>query len=311
MTKFKEKYEERYKEILGDEYPVFKEAIVRPLAASIRMNSLKIDSSKLLKRFTEEYGWELEQVPFYKKSYKFTTKKPVVLGNTLEHLLGYFYIQEVASMIPPVVINPQQDEFILDMAAAPGSKTTQIADMMSNHGGIIANEKSIGRLSALRMNLQRCGVMNTAVTQMDGKFFKRIDNIKFDKVLLDAPCTGTGAIMKSLYTLKTWSEKASVKMSNIQKQLMQAAVHVLKPGGTLVYSTCSLEPEEDEMVVDYALQKLGMTIEKFDINGFKLREGLTSWNGKELDKKVSYARRVYPQDNNTEGFFIAKLRKSK
>ena len=308
MVKFKESYEKRYEELLGKEYALFKECIVKPLPASIRVNTLKIDRKKLIKRFEEEYGWKLKQVPFYEDGYVFQTKKPVVLGNTLEHFLGYFYMQEVASMIPPVVLNPKPGEVVLDMAAAPGSKTTQMAQMMKNEGVIVANEKTISRLAALRNNLQRCGVLNVIITQMDGRKFKDIE-YKFDKVLLDAPCTGTGAIMKSLHTLKIWNVKASIMLSNIQKQLIRAAYNVLKPGGTLVYSTCSLEPEEDEEVIDYAIRKVGFSIEKFKLKGFKTRNGILNWGKKEFTEEVKYAQRVYPQDNNTEGFFIAKLRR--
>ncbi|HDQ59586.1 MAG TPA: RsmB/NOP family class I SAM-dependent RNA methyltransferase [Candidatus Woesearchaeota archaeon] len=311
MIEFKPKYEDRYKEVLGDEYPQFKEAIIRPLKASIRINTLKVDCRELIERFTKDYKWGLNQVPFYKNGYKFETKKPIVLGNTLEHFLGYFYIQEVASMIPPIVLNPQPEETILDMAAAPGSKTTQMAQMMNNKGVIVANEKTIKRITSLRMNLQRCGARNVVTTLMDGKRFKRIDSLQFDKILLDAPCTGTGAVMKSIYTLKTWSVKASEILSGIQKQLMQAAFHVLKDGGTLVYSTCSLEPEEDEEIVDYAIKKLGMQCEKFSLKNFKMRPGMKSWQNKEYVKGTENSNKIFPQDNDTEGFFVARLRKIK
>lgn len=305
MPEFKEAYVERYKKLLGDEWTVFKEAIVNPFPAAFRVNTLKIKTNDLVKRVKEK-GWKIKQIPFYKDGHYFTEKKNIVLGNTLEHFLGYIYIQETASMIPPLFLNPKETDLVLDLAAAPGSKTTQMAQMMKNKGGIVANEKIMGRLSALRMNMQRCGVMNSVVTQMDGRAFKKID-MQFDKVLLDAPCTGTGTIMKSPYTIKTWSVKASQILSNVQKQLLQSAVHVLKPGGTLVYSTCSLEPEENEENVNYAVKKLGLKTEKIDLKGFKTRPGLTSWSGKDYEKEVSRSMRIYPQDNNTQGFFVSKL----
>jgi len=261
----------------------------------------------MLKRF-ESYGWNLKQVPFYKDGVIFEGRKPLVLGNTVEHFLGYIYIQETASMIPPVVLDPQEDEVILDMAAAPGSKTTQIAQMMNNNGAIIANEKILPRLSSLRTNIQRCGITNAVITWMDGKAFRE-KGLKFDKILLDAPCTGTGAIMKSPKTLKTWSVDASKISSSIQKQLLQSAVECLKEDGTLVYSTCSLEPEENEENIDWAIRKLGVKVEKIKIEGFKTRSGITSWDGDELDPQVSNCIRIYPQDNNSEGFFVSKLKK--
>ena len=307
MPAIKEEFERRHRIILGDDYENFAKILRKLLPASFRINTLKVDRDEMLKRF-ESYGWNLKQVPFYKDGVIFEGRKPLVLGNTIEHFLGYIYIQETASMIPPVVLDPQEDEVILDMAAAPGSKTTQIAQMMNNNGAIIANEKILPRLSSLRTNIQRCGITNAVITWMDGKAFRE-KGLKFDKILLDAPCTGTGAIMKSPKTLKTWSVDASKMSSNIQKQLLQSAVECLKEDGTLVYSTCSLEPEENEENIDWAIRKLGVKVEKIKIEGFKTRSGITSWDGDELDPQVSNCIRIYPQDNNSEGFFVSKLKK--
>ena len=307
MPAIKEEFERRHRIILGDDYENFAKILRKLLPASFRINTLKVDRDEMLKRF-ESYGWNLKQVPFYKDGVIFEGRKPLVLGNTIEHFLGYIYIQETASMIPPVVLDPQEDEVILDMAAAPGSKTTQIAQMMNNNGALIANEKILPRLASLRTNIQRCGVTNAVITWMDGKAFRE-KGLKFDKILLDAPCTGTGAIMKSPKTLKTWSVDASKMSSNIQKQLLQSAVECLKEDGTLVYSTCSLEPEENEENIDWAIRKLGVKVEKIKIEGFKTRSGITSWDGDELDPQVSNCVRIYPQDNNFEGFFVSKLKK--
>ena len=307
MPAIKEEFERRHRIILGDDYENFAKILRKLLPASFRINTLKVDRDEMLKRF-ESYGWNLKQVPFYKDGVIFEGRKPLVLGNTVEHFLGYIYIQETASMIPPVVLDPQEDEVILDMAAAPGSKTTQIAQMMNNNGALIANEKILPRLSSLRTNIQRCGITNAVITWMDGKAFRE-KGLKFDKILLDAPCTGTGAIMKSPKTLKTWSVDASKISSSIQKQLLQSAVECLKEDGTLVYSTCSLEPEENEENIDWAIRKLGVKVEKIKIEGFKTRSGITSWDGDELDPQVSNCIRIYPQDNNSEGFFVSKLKK--
>jgi NOL1/NOP2/sun family putative RNA methylase len=307
MPEFKEIYVERYKKLLGDEWNIFKEAIVRPFPYSFRINTIKAKRSEVVGKL-EQKGWKIKQVPFYENGYYFYEAKEVVLGNTLEHFLGQLYIQETASMIPAVMLAPNKEDCVLDLAAAPGSKTTQMAEMMNNDGAIVAYEKVLGRLTALRMNLQRCGVINTVLTQMDGRAFRRIE-MQFDKILLDAPCTGTGTIMKSPHTIKTWSVKASQILGRVQKQLLQAAAHVLKPGGTLVYSTCSLEPEEDEETVDFAVKEFGLKVEQVHIPGFKTREGITSWEGKNYDESVRKCLRIYPQDNNTEGFFAAKLRK--
>lgn len=309
MYEIKKEFEERHKLILGEkEYEIFKEFLFKPLPGSFRINTLKIEKEKLLKRFKEEYCWNIKEVPFYSDGFVFEGKKPVVLGNTLEHFLGYIYIQEVASMIPPVALDPKEGETILDMAAAPGSKTTQICQMVSNKGVVVANEKMLSRIISLRSNLQRCGATNVIISCLDGRFFRKT-GLKFDKILVDAPCTGTGAIMKSPQTLKTWSSNASKILSNIQKQLILSAVECLNDDGTLVYSTCSLEPEENEENVNWAIKKFGLKVEKIELRGFKTRKGITSWANKEFDKEVEKCIRIYPQDNNTEGFFIAKLKK--
>jgi NOL1/NOP2/sun family putative RNA methylase len=306
MPAIKEEFEERHRKILGLDYENFKKVLLRPLPASFRINTLKISKEVLLERF-KAYGWKLKEVPFYSDGLVFEGKKPVVLGNTLEHFLGYIYVQETASMIPPVVLEPKPGDTVLDLAAAPGSKTTQMAQMMSNEGVIVANEKLIRRLGSLRTNTQRCGVSNAILTCMDGRSFNK-KGLKFDKVLLDAPCTATGAIMKSPYTLKTWSVAASQSLAGMQRQLLDAAVASLAEDGMLVYSTCSLEPEENELVVDYAVKKFGLNVDKVKLEGFKTRPGIAEWEGAELDPSVRNCLRIYPQDNNTEGFFVARLR---
>lgn len=306
MYEIKKEFEERHRLILGKDYEEFKEVLLKPLPTSFRVNTLKADRNEMIKRF-KEYDWKLKEVPFYKDGFIFEGKKPIVLGNSLEHFLGYIYIQEVASMIPPVALEPEQGDVILDLAAAPGSKTTQIAQMISDKGVIVANEKLLSRLASLRSNLQRCGVSCVITTNTDGRNF-RASGLQFDKILLDAPCSGTGAVMKSPKTLLTWSENTSKGLSNIQKQLLQAAASCLKEGGTLVYSTCSLEPEENEENVDWAVRKLGLTVEEIKLHSFKTRQGIMSWGKKKFDKQVENCIRIYPQDNNTEGFFVARLK---
>jgi NOL1/NOP2/sun family putative RNA methylase len=307
MYEIKKEFEERHKLILGNDYDKFREALFKQLPASFRVNTLKVDREEMLRRF-KEYGWNVKEVPFYKDGFVFEGKKPVVLGNTLEHFLGYIYIQEAASMIPPVALQPEEDDVILDMAAAPGSKTTQMAQMISNKSVIVANEKLLSRVASLRANLQRCGVENTIVTCMDARAFKNT-GLKFDKILLDAPCSGTGAIMKSPQTLKTWSLNTSKGLGNVQKQMMLSAIECLKENGTLVYSTCSLEPEENEENVDWLIKKFGFKVEEIKLHGFKSIGGIASWEKNEFDKQVEKCLRIYPQYNNTEGFFVAKLKK--
>ncbi|MCD6547736.1 MAG: NOL1/NOP2/sun family putative RNA methylase [Nanoarchaeota archaeon] len=303
--KLKDVWIERQSEIIEDVDELEKHMFLE-LPVSVRINTLKAKRNEIIKRLKQK-GWKLKQVPFYKDGF-ILKEREYAIGNTLEHFLGYIYKQEVASMIPPVVLNPKEGDVVLDMAAAPGSKTTQMAQMMKNKGVIVANERYLQRMIALRSNLQRCGVMNTIATGMDGKWFKKVP-IKFDKILLDAPCTGTGIIMKSPHTAKTWSLRASIIASNLQKQLIASAISCLKEGGVLVYSTCSLEPEENEEVVNYAIKKFGVSVERIRLKDFKIRNGVVRFGKKTFFEDVKKCARIYPQDNKTSGFFVAKLRK--
>ncbi|MDI6806588.1 MAG: RsmB/NOP family class I SAM-dependent RNA methyltransferase [Candidatus Aenigmarchaeota archaeon] len=260
---------------------------------------------KILPRLIEK-GWKLERIPWWKTGYRVDAKTEV-LTKTLEYYLGYYYIQEAASMIPPLVLDPKQNEIILDMCAAPGSKTTQIAEMMGNRGVIVANDNNLKRLKALRANLQKLGVMNCVVTYTDARDFWK-SGLKFDKILLDVPCSGSGSIVTSWRIMNEWSVRIIKRMSRFQKSLLVAATRCLSKDGILVYSTCSMEPEENEENVDFAVRKLGLEVEKFKIKNLKCREGMLEWD-KKYDKSVTNAVRIFPHDNLTEGFFVCKLRK--
>ena len=238
---------------------------------------------------------------------------PGELGRTLEHLLGYYYIQELASMLPVFVLKPKSEELILDLAAAPGSKTTQIASKMENKGIIIANDVNIGRIKILASNLERCGCSNTIITQKDGIILcKKLKekNYQFDRILVDAPCSGEGTLRSSVKTYLMWNIKTIKNLPKIQKALISHALEILKPKGTLIYSTCTHAPEENEEVIDYILNKFdNIKLEEIKLP-IKSRLGITSWEDKTYNPEVKKCARVYPQDNNTEGFFIAKLKKT-
>ncbi|MEK6822780.1 MAG: RsmB/NOP family class I SAM-dependent RNA methyltransferase, partial [Nanoarchaeota archaeon] len=218
----------------------FKRYSLSFLRKSVRVNTLKTTVDAVKKSLGKE--WDMVQVPWCKEGFWVQHRGGRLdIGNTVEHALGQIYVQEAASMIPPVVLDPQPGELVLDLCAAPGSKTTQIAQYMQNRGVLVANDITADRLASLGINLQRCGVVNDIITQMHG-----MRDVQFDRILLDAPCSGTGTIRKSLKTLRTWSINATRKMCTAQRHLLRDVWPMLKKGGTLVYSTCSLEPEEDE-----------------------------------------------------------------
>ena len=209
---------------------------------------MKISAKELKKKI--EKNWELKQIPWCKEGFWIKNKHSERrdIGNMIEHSLGYFYVQEAASMIPPIVLEPKPGEIVLDMCASPGSKSSQIAAMMENKGILIANDYKGIRLNPLGINIQKSGLTNCIITLMMGQWFK---NIKFDKILVDAPCSGTGTIRKSFKTLRIWNPNMIRRLAGTQKQLTENAFNNLKENGILVYSTCSLEPEENEGVVDF------------------------------------------------------------
>ncbi|MFW6117015.1 MAG: NOL1/NOP2/sun family putative RNA methylase [Thermoproteota archaeon] len=305
---FKAEFIKKYRKILGEETENFLKASSTSLLPSFRVNTLKIRRRRLRERL-ENKGYKLREIPWYRKGY-IVYKPEVGLGKTLEHSLGYFYLQDSASMIPPLVLNPIEHQKVLDLCAAPGSKTTQIAQMMRNTGMIVANDPQKHRLKPLCSNLQRCGVANTLVTSMDGRDFSGKTKEKFDRVLVDVPCSGSGGIRKRRGIAREWSSQFIKGLSDLQKKLLISGFECLKQGGTLVYSTCSLDPEEDEGVIDYLLRmKNGCKVEKVRVPHLQIREGLREWNGVKYQEGVKNGVRIYPQDNDTIGFFFCKVKK--
>ncbi|MBU1111666.1 MAG: NOL1/NOP2/sun family putative RNA methylase [Nanoarchaeota archaeon] len=302
---FKEGFIKRYSALT--DWEQFKTFSLSFLRRSIRINTLKT-TIKETKESIEAKGWILDPIPWCKEGFwiRHTDRKDV--GNLWEHHVGKIYIQEAVSMLPPLVLQPQPGDIVLDMCASPGSKTTQMAAMMQNKGLLIANDYQGIRLQPLGINLQRSGATNTIITLMSGTRFR---DFQFDKILVDAPCSGTGTIRKSLKTIRIWNPSMVKKICREQKRLATTAFNNLKPGGTMVYSTCSLEPEENEGVIDYLLTTFpNATLEKITLPGLKVGKPVTEFEGAIYNPQVKHTLRIWPQDNDTEGFFVAKIRKS-
>ncbi len=290
-----------------DDYDEFVKYSSLYIRKSIRVNTLKASVNEVRDRLSS--SWLLEPVPWCEHGFWISYKdsKRFDVGNVPEHQLGYVYVQDAASMIPPVVLNPRECDLVLDLCAAPGSKTTQLAQLMNNKGLLVANDSQGKRLSALGINLQRCGVTNTLVTKMHGERI-RLGSL-FDKVLVDAPCSGTGTIRRSYKIVEMWSPGLVDRMSKIQFNLLKSAFRLLKKGGFLVYSTCTLEPQENEGVISKFLEEFD-DAELVDISlDIKRREPIMSFNGVNYVGAVKKCLRIHPQDNDTEGFFVAKIRK--
>jgi NOL1/NOP2/sun family putative RNA methylase len=302
-------FEARYRKLLGKDFDLYLKYNFSFLTRSIRINTLKTTAEKVKARL-EKKGWRLEQIPFCKEGFWVEhIEGRLDIGNTLEHALGYYYIQEAASMIPPIVLGPTPGENILDMCASPGSKTTQIGQYMENKGILIANDFTDDRMKPLGLNIQRIGLTNVIMTKMFGQWFEK-KGIVFDKILVDAPCSGTGTIRKSLKTLTIWNPIMIERLASTQKKLITIAFDILKPGGTMVYSTCSTEPYEDEAVITHLLQsRPNASIEEIDLN-LKRSEPFLEFEGRHFHPDVKKTLRLWPHDNDTEGFYVAKIRKA-
>jgi len=296
--KLKKEFVKKYSKLT--DFNKYEEYINKFPKQSIRINTLKISVREFKKRF----DWKLKQIPWCKEGFwikQGSEGERITIGNTYEHQLGYIYSQISCSMIPVEVLKPKKDDVVLDMCAAPGSKTTQMAAKMKNQGVIIANDKKWQRIKALVANLQRCGVYNTVVTIEDGRKIKG----RYDKILVDVPCSATGKIKgftrDSIKIVKSYSTHLIDVLSKLQKQLLVHGFDLLKENGTLVYSTCSLEPEEDEEVIKYLLKERDAKLVK--ISGFKSK---VNSEEKELKKCI----KIWPQFYDTEGFFVAKIKKA-
>lgn len=281
-------------------------ACQQPLRRSIRANRLKATSQEL-KQLLESKGHQLQPIPWCEEGFWLEDATLANdLGNWVLHLQGQFYIQEASSMLPARALlhelHIDGTTAVLDMAAAPGSKTTQLAAALNNQGLIVANELSSSRLKGLHYNVQRCGVSNTSLSHLDGRLFGDATPDFFDAILLDAPCGGEGTVRKDEQALSEWNIDSVRSMATLQKELIVSAYKALKPGGRLVYSTCTLSKEENQEVCQHLLQQFpdNVTVRSLD-NLFEGAEAATTAEG--------YLH-VYPNIYDSEGFFVASFDKS-
>ncbi|GGP51001.1 ribosomal RNA small subunit methyltransferase F [Shewanella algicola] len=275
----------------------------KPLRKSIRVNTLKITSAEFVQIMTQA-GWQLSPIPWCADGFWIDGKDDVQLGNAIEHIQGLFYIQEASSMLPPTAlfadgINP---DLVLDVASAPGSKTTQIAALMQNKGLLVANEYSASRMKVLHANVLRMGSSHTALTHFDGRVFGEYLYESFDAILLDAPCGGEGTVRKDPLALKHWDIEDVTAIGETQKDLIESAFLALKPGGTLVYSTCTLNQLENQHICQHLQQTYPDAVEFVSLE--KLFDG-----AHKACTEEGFLH-VWPQIFDSEGFFVAKIRKT-
>ncbi|GKT87052.1 tRNA (cytosine-5-)-methyltransferase NCL1 [Colletotrichum tofieldiae] len=276
----------------------------------IRTNTLRTHRRDLAQALISR-GVTLEPVGKWSKVGLQIFESNVPLGATPEYLAGYYILQAASSFLPVMALEPQENERVLDMAAAPGGKTTHMAAMMKNTGVIVANDPSKQRAKGLIGNIHRLGARNVVVSNYDAREFPKPMG-GFDRVLLDAPCSGTGVIAKDASVKTNKTERDFMLLPHMQKQLVLAAIdsvnHHSKTGGFIVYSTCSVTVEENEAVVQYALSRRP-NVKLVDTNLPFGREGFTSFMGKKFDPSLKLTRRYYPHTYNVDGFFVAKFQK--
>lgn len=287
----------------------FFEANEAPRPLTIRTNTLKTRRRELAQSLIQR-GVNLDPLSKWSNVGLQIYDSPVPIGATPEYLTGQYMLQSASSFIPVLALDPQPGERVLDMCAAPGGKTTYIAQMMKNTGVLFSNDKHSERVRAVVANVHRMGIRNTVITNYDGRMFPRVMG-GFDRILLDAPCTGSGVISKDP-SVKTQKDERDVhRMSHIQKELILAAIDSVdmkghsSGGAVIVYSTCSILIEENEAVVDYALKKRAVKVVPSGVPFGK--PGFTRIGSRQFHPSLKHAVRVYPHTHNMDGFFVCKL----
>ncbi|MFQ3308076.1 MAG: NOL1/NOP2/sun family putative RNA methylase [Candidatus Nanohaloarchaea archaeon] len=288
---------EKYREII-DNWQKFQEHADKHAQSTVRRNPLKAGGD-FEEKLSEHF--KFEQAKWNQKVYRVKTETP---GKSILQWRGNYYVQEESASLPVKVLEPQEDEKILDMCAAPGGKTTQIAAQTRNNADIIANDESQNRIQSLQMNIYRTGAASATVTNYDGRNMP--ENEQFDKILLDAPCTGEGDRYRRTFEP---ADKSEIKgLSSLQKELLEKAEKMLKPGGTLVYSTCTINPFENEAVVKYAVENTDLELEDIETDITHTR-GVSRFEDENYGAEMNKTVRVYPHHMNSGVIYVAKFTK--
>ena len=295
----------RYRSLV-DDWAAFQESLFQPLPLCIWANPLRVTPDQLADLFAAE-GIQSEPLPWYPGGRQLDPDfRP---GHHWAFLAGLYHTQEAVSMLPVLLLDPQPGERVLDLCAAPGNKTAQIAVRLANQGTVVANDISGGRMRAARQTFERLGLLNISTTVADGGNYPPAAGL-FDKILVDVPCSCEGTTRKEPNVIERIGEAVSCKKSGSQKALLRKAVQLCRPGGRIVYATCTYAPEENELVIDAVLRDYpSLRLVSAEIEGLKTSDGITTWQEQALDPSLRLARRIWPHHNDTGGFFIAVLEK--
>ena len=278
---------------------------------TFRVNTLKA-SPETLREKLEHQNFRLEKVSWYADAFILRGGRLRELQETEIYQKGEIYVQSLSSMIPPLVLHPQPGETVLDLTAAPGSKTTQIACLMKGEGRIVANDNNRIRFFRLKANVDLQGARNVELSLRHGELFGRDFPESFDRILLDAPCSAEGRFnVREPATYKYWKPAKIKEMARKQKNLIISAVRALKPDGVLIYSTCTFAPEENEGVLNWLVGKFGgaIQIEKISLPMTNQTGGLAKWENETFHPSIRAALRIVPTAT-MDPFFLAKIRKA-
>ncbi|MFU8803368.1 MAG: RsmB/NOP family class I SAM-dependent RNA methyltransferase [Bradymonadaceae bacterium] len=296
----------RYRPII-DDWDGFLAALDRSLPLCVWTNTLRTDAASVQSSLGAA-GLEPTPVDWHPGAFRLHTDlKP---GNRFEYVAGLYHVQEEASLLPVQILDPQPGERILDACAAPGNKTVQIAVRMENKGTIVANDRDYRRSKATSRATDRLGVFNTTITTYDAANYPG-EAGHFDRVLADVPCSCEGTSRKNPEIFQKLAGQDPGRLQGLQQAILRKAVQLTRPGGRIVYSTCTYAPEENEAVIDAVLGQFGDELRLLParIEGFACAPGLTRWQDQDYDPSLTAAMRVYPHHNDTGGFFVALLEK--
>lgn len=281
------------------------QGMMNPRNTTIRVNTIKYNIQDLMRHFKEK-NIKFERVLWYSDALiiKNATEKELQKLEIYEK--GYIYLQSLSSMVPPLVLNPKKGEKVLDLTAAPGSKTTQMAALMENEGYILANELDKIRSERLQYNVKSQGAEIVEVINGRGEKIGNSYTEYFDKVLLDTPCSGEGRFwLGKPMTYKDWSLKKVNQLAKIQKKLFESAYKATKRNGIMVYSTCTINKEENEYILDWAINNFDIKLLEINLN---IKEAIKGDNTG-LNSSIDKAIKILPSQN-MEGFFVAKIKKN-
>ena len=279
MTNLPKKFLDEMKIILGDEYSEFIKSYDDPKTTGLRVNTLKMTKDKLLSLNL----YSLQEIPWTNEGFYYDESiyRP---GKNPLHEAGAYYLQEPSAMSVVPKLDVQEGEKILDMCAAPGGKSTYILSKLNNTGLLVSNEINPIRIKALGENLERFGAKNCIITNTDSRSLRKVFEGYFDKIVIDAPCSGQGMFRKDEVAISDWSYAKVLECQSIQREIIRDGYHMLKEGGILVYSTCTFAKEENEIIIEEFLEEY-------------------------TDAKLIEMERLWPHKVKGEGHFVAKIQK--